>query len=238
MSKSGDRSAGPGASHEEVQALLPWYANGTLDEAEHAWVEEHLAECAGCRAEAEECGALGATVRAAETMAPAPHPVELARLLARIDATEELGRGGFRPWRWLRATLGGTPPLVRWALAAQLALLLGAGALAGWGRPAPSPAGFRTLSDAPAAAAAEAQLRVPYLRVMFREQASEAEIRGLLLPLEAQIVGGPSPLGVYTLSLPTGADRDPLPVVLAHLKGHSEVRFVEAVDPAPAAGER
>src|SRR5262245_36110475 len=117
MSKREGRFAGPAQSHDEVQALLPWFANGTLDEAEHAWVETHLGRCSQCRAEAEECRALGAAVRTGETMAPAPHPAELARLLARIDAAED---GGFRPWRRLRETLAGTPSTVRWALAAQL----------------------------------------------------------------------------------------------------------------------
>lgn len=234
MSKREGRFAGPAPSHDEVQALLPWFANGTLDEAEHAWVEAHLTQCEECRAEAEDSRALGMAVRASETMAPAPHPAELARLLARIDAAED---GGFAPWRRLREALAGTPVTVRWALAAQLLLLVGAGALV-LRQDRPASATFRTLSDAPAvdarAGAAEAKLRV-----MFREAATEAEVRALLLPLGAEIVAGPSPLGVYTLSLPAGAGRDPLSVVLAHLESRSEVRFVEAVpSEAAPAGER
>ncbi len=235
MSKSGGHFGGPNsgsahsggrASHEEVQPLLPWYANGTLDEAEQAWVEDHLAHCEECRAEAEDCGALATAVRASEIMAPAPHPVELARLLARIDAAEETESGGWGLERWLRGTLGGTPAAVRWALAAQLALLLGAGVLLGRDRPAPSSQSFHTLADAVAPAATG-----PELRIVFREDATEGEIRDLLLPLEAEIVAGPSPLGVYTLALPAGADREPLPVVLAHLRVQDAVRFVEAVAP-------
>ena len=226
MSKREGRFAGPAASHEQVEALLPWFANGTLDEAELAWVETHLAQCEECRAEVEECRALAAAVRATEAVAPAPHPTELARLLARIDATED---GGFAPWRRLRETLAGTPVAVRWALAAQLVLLLGAGALT-LREERPAPATFRTLADAPAVATAETELRV-----MFREAATEAEIRALLLPLGAEIVAGPSPLGVYTLSLPAGAGRDPLPVVLAHLE--SKVRFAEAVPPEATPAE-
>lgn len=231
MSKSGGRFAGPSvgglkASHEEVQPLLPWYANGTLDEAEQAWVEDHLTHCEECRAEAEDCGALAAAVRSSEITAPAPHPVELARLLARIDAAEEAESGGWGLGPWLRGTLGKTPAAVRWALAAQLALLLGAGVLLGRDRLAPSSQSFHTLADAAAPASTG-----PELRIVFREDATEAEIRDLLLPLEAEIVAGPSPLGVYTLALPAGADREPLAVVLAHLRVQDAVRFVEAVAP-------
>ena len=39
--------------HGRAQALLPWVANGTLDAAELAEVEAHLAECARCRADLE-----------------------------------------------------------------------------------------------------------------------------------------------------------------------------------------
>nr|HRC86425.1 zf-HC2 domain-containing protein [Thermoanaerobaculia bacterium] len=41
------------ADHGEIELLLPWYVNQTLDDTEIAWVESHLAECAECRAEVE-----------------------------------------------------------------------------------------------------------------------------------------------------------------------------------------
>ena len=231
MSNSGGRFGGPSfggmkASHEAVQPLLPWYANGTLDEAEQAWVEDHLTHCAECRAEAEDCGALATAVRSSEITAPAPHPVVFARLLARIDAAEEAESGGWGLGRWLRGTLGKTPAAVRWALAAQLALLLAAGVLVGgtgshllpgastrWRRPRLPPRPARSCGS------------------FSGKDATEAVIRDLLLPLEAEIVAGPSPLGVYTLALPAGADREPLAAALAHLRVQDAVRFVEAVAP-------
>ena len=38
-------------AHEQVQMLLPWHVNGTLDPAESALVETHLEACAECRAD-------------------------------------------------------------------------------------------------------------------------------------------------------------------------------------------
>jgi anti-sigma factor RsiW len=35
--------------HETLEALLPWYANGTLDQAGRRQVEGHLPRCASCR---------------------------------------------------------------------------------------------------------------------------------------------------------------------------------------------
>ena len=48
--------------HEQAQALLPWYANGTLDAAESALVDAHLAACAECRASLDVEHALAAQV--------------------------------------------------------------------------------------------------------------------------------------------------------------------------------
>ena len=36
-------------SHGEAEELLPWYANGQLDEADRAIVDAHLSSCAYCR---------------------------------------------------------------------------------------------------------------------------------------------------------------------------------------------
>jgi hypothetical protein len=91
----------------------------------------------------------------------------------------------------------------------------------------PPAAGFHTLtaSAAPAGAAR--------LRVVFDERASERELRALLVPMGAAIVGGPSPLGVYTLELPSGAH---LTATVAALRAQPLVRFVEPLE--PTAGER
>ena len=41
----------PGDGHREIQALLPWYLNETLDPAEAGRVRAHLAQCPECQAE-------------------------------------------------------------------------------------------------------------------------------------------------------------------------------------------
>ncbi|MEM8932174.1 MAG: zf-HC2 domain-containing protein [Acidobacteriota bacterium] len=46
-------------SCDPVSDVLPWFANGTLDPAERARVEAHLAECAACRAALDDTLALG-----------------------------------------------------------------------------------------------------------------------------------------------------------------------------------
>jgi hypothetical protein len=213
---------------EEVQLLLPWYANGTLEPAEQAEVEAHLEVCTACRLEAEGCREHAAAVRGAEPLAPSPHPVQLSRLLARIEAAErQVDRGAARPLssrfrRWFGG-LRTAPAALRWALAAQLAVIVGLAGTLAWEEPAP-PSQYRTLSDAPREAPAAR------LRLLFAEDATELEIRRLLLPLRADIAGGPSPLGAYTVRLPVPTEGgDPVSVVLAHLRSRPEVRFAEAL---------
>jgi len=40
-----------GDEHDIVQLLLPWYGNGSLDDAETARVEAHLGRCPRCQAD-------------------------------------------------------------------------------------------------------------------------------------------------------------------------------------------
>lgn len=234
------RKPGSGGEHEEVFALLPWYVNHTLEARETARVAAHLATCPECSRELRRCRGLAVAVQEAGQAAPSPHPVKLSRLLARIDA-HELSRGRLRR---LGASLHRfalpfqqASPTLRRALAVQLALLVALGAVLAWQSRSPQPeaatanpgatgpAAYRTLSDGPAAAVA-----APRLRVLFAQEIREEEMRRLLLELRAEIVGGPSPFGAYTLRLPpAGPGSDPLAEVVDHLRSQPQVRFVEVI---------
>jgi hypothetical protein len=74
--------------HDSVWLLLPWYANGTLEAAERLLVEDHLAGCPSCREELARCNGLAAALRGRSEIAPSPHPLQLARLMERLDAGE------------------------------------------------------------------------------------------------------------------------------------------------------
>jgi anti-sigma factor RsiW len=202
-------------NHAAACELLPWFVSGTLEEGERRAVEAHLASCAECREEERRCRETREAVREGR-VAPSPHPAQLARLVARIDDLEEEPAEG--PLRALFAA----PLSVRLVLAAQLAAMLALVAYIFW---PVSPVAYRTLADAPTSAAAAAPS--PEVRVVFAPEATEAEIRHLLLEVGAHLSGGPSPLGAYTLALPAGGGAEPLPVVLAHLRAHPRVRFAE-----------
>ena len=217
--------------HEELELLLPWYVNGTLEAAERAALDDHLAGCVRCRAELAREEGLAATLRAAEDVAPAPHPAQLARLLGRLDGeprAERLPR--------LAALWAGTPRPVRWAVAAQALLVLALAAVTGWRAGGADPARetaavqtpaaeFRTLADTAPEAPAAAPAGAARLRVLFAEETSARAVRAILQRVGGRIVDGPSPLGVYTVEVPAGPAADPLEVVLDHLRAQPEVRF-------------
>jgi anti-sigma factor RsiW len=203
-----------GMSHAAAWELLPWYVNDTLDRDERRAVHAHLLGCAECRQEEARCRETMAAVRAGGA-APSPHPAGLARLLERLEEPAAPREGPLRAI--LAAPLG-----VRVALAAQAAALVALLVVIFW--PA-TPVAFRTLEAPAAVAPARAQVRV-----VFAPEATESEIRALLLQVGGEITGGPSPLGAYTVTVPDReGTSEPLPVVLAYLRGHARVRFAEPV---------
>jgi hypothetical protein len=60
---------------------------------------------------------------------------------------------------------------------------------------------------------------------MFSPKATERQIRDLLLDVRGEITGGPSPLGVYTVSIPAATDA--VREILARLRSEPQVVFAE-----------
>ncbi|MBM3225487.1 MAG: hypothetical protein FJZ47_17030, partial [Candidatus Tectomicrobia bacterium] len=198
-------------THQEVSALLPWYANGTLQGAELHVVELHLAVCPACQAELAQCHRLADVMRTAEAPAWSPSPARLTRLLARIEATEAHRTRLRASWEAVRAwgraclqTWHSTPFAVRWMLAAQEALALLLLGLLGWQAPWTAPGSYRTLSDS-----VDQRAQPPAqgaLRAVFAEEMTTQELQALLQRIGGTIVHGPSPQGVYTIGFTTTND--------------------------------
>jgi hypothetical protein len=87
-------------NHEELVKLLPWYVNGTLDEAERNRVRRHIEECAECRDNTEMFGNVRHAIRNGSPAPLVPSP-DKQRLLAALDHD---GRRSIpRNWPWLAA---------------------------------------------------------------------------------------------------------------------------------------
>jgi anti-sigma factor RsiW len=192
---------------DDARELLAWYAAGTLAPAERAAVEQLLAESPAARAELEWLRALKRDLPA--TLAIPPGDLGQARLMQRIAIERagpkvvELPRRPERP-RWLAPAF---------ALAASM--LLAQAAVIGY-LVHERNAALAPLSGQPPASG-------ELLQVVFKADATEQDIRGLLASVDAELVGGPGALGVYTIRVPAGrAD-----AAAAALRGRADV--VESV---------
>ena len=187
--------------HSSVQLLLPWYVTGRLDESERAELELHLAGCARCRAEL----ALERELHATQALPGAVGDAErgLASMRQRIAGAKSGARRPAVPW-W------------RWALGAQFALILLL--LVVLAAPRFEGERYRGLGGAGASANAV---------VMFRPEATEAQIREALRASGARLVGGPTATQAYLLSLPQ-ADA----AALARLRAQPAVTLAESLDAA------
>lgn len=204
-------------NHQEIIELLPWYVNATLSQAEREIVETHLHGCAECTGEVRSLVAMRKAVVALQDQAPAPSQFLLNRALSEIENYERTRTqaenkkpqkpGSFRDRvrTFRESSWPTTPVFARFAMAAQLALILVVGTLALYQYNHPQiiyktsagPSGSST-------GAGEARAR---LSVRFNEKASERQIRQALSEVHATIVDGPSAQGLYTVQLPFAPDQ-------------------------------
>ena len=124
------------AEREEIEALLPWHAAGTLSRREADMVERALATDAGLAAQYETIREdLAETIVANESLG-APSARAMQRLMADIEAdvsTARRVRSSFNLGEWLSDRLSSfSPRTLAWSgTAAALAIVLQAGLLAG-----------------------------------------------------------------------------------------------------------
>lgn len=174
--------------------LLPAFANGTLSGAERSYVTEHLALCAQCRRELEECQRLGAELREVYAGEGAPSPAVWRTVRGHV-ARERPGI------RWLATLDNALRALLRPSFAPTFALLLLVAqfGLLAWifgGAERNVTGEVTTRSVAPAG------MRV---RVALQPQASAADVASLLRELRGRIVDGPDANGFYVVELPADA---------------------------------
>jgi hypothetical protein len=195
--------------HQEIIESLPWYVNGTLDQAERAAVTQHLATgCDECAREVKSLTAIQKAVKTVGDEAPEPSPFLLNRALAEIEDYErtraqEQSRQSAKTspsvWDRLRESWWPkTPVFARMALATQLALVLVLGTVAIYQYKNPQVI-YQTKSDSSGTTAK--------LSVIFNENATEGGIRQALEEIHGSIIEGPTAQGRYTIQLAIRLDQ-------------------------------
>ena len=200
--------------HQNVQELLPWFLNGTLQGEEAAKVEEHLRGCPGCREELECLRVMQSEYLESE-MAPEAQAA-LAKLRPRL---EEALPAKPPPRRATGRAATLTAPFPVWfklAMAAQFALVFGLG----WAVLQPERAGLAyhvlSASGAPERAAGS-------LVVVFDPAAPQREVARILRASGGRVVDGPTASNGYVVAVADGG----LSAALARLRAEPAVVLAE-----------
>ena len=207
------------ALHERVWTLLPWYANNTLGADEHRLVTQHLGTCLVCRKEAHNLAGLRAAIEDSDSWADSPQRA-FSTVLARIDASEAAQQPAFA-WRdalrvrvdRFRLWLQRNPFSAQRLIAAQATLILALGAVTLWvGLADPR---YKVLSD----------LREGDIRLVFTSDATESDIRSVILSVDGSLVGGPSAQGLYKIALRAPGDAAEVARTAERLTAHPAVEL-------------
>jgi anti-sigma factor RsiW len=213
--------------------LLPWYANGTLTDADRAWVEEMLRK--DPRAAAELAWHQSLQQRVQADVPEVSDEIGLARTLKRIRTEAAATQAAVAPRRAaarrgtslserVREFFEGMRLTPAFAMAA-LVIVVQAGVifnLAGGDRE------YEQVRALPGAVTEGGQL----FRVAFRPEASETDMRMLLVSIQGNIESGPGQLGDYYVRVPA----DKALEAGNSLKSSAIVDAVMTVDAVPARG--
>ena len=194
--------------HEQARLLLPWHVNGTLDRAEAAWFEAHLAQCAECRADLEASRSLR------DHVASLPLEIEPARLSVFDRIAAMPGRPAASPRGFLRRRIA-----LGWALAGQAAIAAAAAVLFFATTPSQPEGEYRLLGSKDGAEQGNAI-------VLFSPDATERELRDALVRNRARLVDGPTASGAYVVRISEPARDESLD----RLRQMPQVILAEAID--------
>ena len=217
------------SEREEIEALLPWHAAGTLSRREAQMVEQALASDPDLAAQYETVRQdLAETIVANESLG-APSARAMQKLMADIEAdasTAHRARSSFNLGEWLSDKLSSfSPRTLAWsASAAALAIVLQAGLLAGMFVNERQNASYWTAS-VPNEVAVGIKSGTDAL-ISFAPQATAAEITKLLQTYKMAIVEGPTG-EMYTVRVAvTGIPKEEMAKVIKQLQEEKAVRFV------------
>ena len=204
------------------EELVPWYVNGTITRADRRWVDEFILSH---RAAATFLQWETSLAKRLNDAIPSFMPeTGFDRLQARMRA--EPAAENISLSARLRTLWSGLIQQPTFALATLAVVMLQAGVIGSLlnapREAAPEYALTRSLTPAPNNPA--------LLRVSFKSEVTEANLRGLLMEIGGAIVGGPGQLGAYLVQVPPAR----LDQAVATLKASPWIMAAEAVPPTPA----
>ena len=182
--------------------LAPWHVNGTLSQADRAWVEDYVRSHPKAAAELQWYASLQEKIKA-DVPQVSPE-IGLDRLLNRVHVekrrvakrrTDNAIERMLTPVRDFAASLFLRPAYAYAAVALVVVQAGVIGALFVEQRNTEQEyADYRSIATVPATG--------PVLRVSFKTDARESDIRQALVDIGGTLVGGPGQLGQYIVKVP------------------------------------
>ena len=211
--------------------LLPFYVNGTLSDTDRTWFDSYLREHPQAAAELNWCNALQTKLR--EDLPPVSSEVGLERALRRIRSEGPAPQSarrvttpsvGERLRDWFASLV--PQPMLRPAFAGALAVV----ALQAVVIVQMAGSGEDDASQMRAIPGSRVVEQGPYLKVNFKGDAREADIRMLLVEVHGSLAAGPGQLGDYYVLVPAPQ----VAAVSDKFKASTIVDAVTVVDALPA----
>jgi hypothetical protein len=212
---------------DDIEALLPWHAAGTLSRRDAARVEEALANDPGlARRYALVRDELGETIVLNETLgAPSAHAME--KLFAKIDAEPKRKASLALGARVASFFAGLSPRTLAYAgSAAALAILLQAGFIASVLIKEKSAGGYVTASAPSTDPGVGA-----FTLIRFAPQATQDDVTKFLESNKFAITAGPLPGGFYKVRVAaTGLPKAELSTIVKKLQADKIVGFIATTE--------
>jgi len=206
--------------HTHAWPLLPWYVNDSLAEEEHGLVRAHLGECLVCRREVQRLEHLAHAVTGA--LGEYGCSQAYGRLAAQIHGARQPWH--VQAWRTLTRVLQPVPLVAGAAVLVCSATLVAMIVQGGAPRVAPGEQSFQTLGRH---ADTSASLDRPRLRIVLRDGVSGDALAEWLQRHGAELLDGPSAIGVMTVAVALGPH--PFSRVVERMRADADTVFVEPV---------
>lgn len=210
--------------HQQIQLLLPWYINQSLQAHDRLMVDKHIRHCLLCRRELVSLRKLANAVIKSSDLDVAAE-TSFASLTGKLQSRLTIpvvSRSARQPPLSHRLSCYVKHNGFRYAMAASLLLAL---LPIGWRiMPVPTDGAYYTLSAAQPAASQATELRV-----VFAKSASDTDITNLLTALQAERVGEANSVGAFTVRLNTQDGKPNLEQSLAMLRSRQDVLLAEPV---------
>lgn len=197
-------------SHDEIEKLLPWFVNGTLDEERQRAVREHLQSCPQCSA----AYAWACRERAAiytEQQAVPDVAASLARMMARIEPAAPRKTASFLS-RLLSLYTGKPWVPLAFAVQAVLVVALGLGV-------------FMQTDVRQYVALGNADTGKMKIAIVFRPDTTVQRMQDILRAVNANIVAGPTVTFAYVVEVPASEEVS----ALRHFKLAPEISLVQSL---------